>query len=173
MNERRRFANFSVLMSIYYKESIEFYRQAMESILSQTLMPQEIVLVEDGVLGIALERVVQEYEEKVKNEYPFCQMKVIRFKENRGLGFSLNDGLKYCSHELIARADTDDICKPDRLIKQLKVFEEHPEYDLVSSWIDEIVDSPENVTSVRCLPEMPIENLKYAKKRCPVNHPSA
>ena len=164
--------DFSVLMSLYYKESPVFFKQAIESILGQTIIPAEFVLVEDGELPDSLEQVIVGYEHKIKEDYPDCHFKVLRFKENRGLGYALNDGLKHCSYELIARADADDVCKPQRFEKQLKVFEDHPEYDLVSSWVDEFVDSPSKVTSVRTLPETPEENLKYAKSRCPVNHPS-
>lgn len=40
--------NFSVLMSVYIKEKEEYFKQCMESVLNQTLMPDEIVIVEDG-----------------------------------------------------------------------------------------------------------------------------
>ena len=157
---------FSVLLSLYHKENPQYLRGALDSIFAQTIRANEVVLLEDGTLPEKLESVVLEYEQRYE------ELKVVRFAENRGLGYALNDGLQHCSNELIARADTDDICKPERFEKQLKVFEEHPEYDLVSSWIDEFVDSPSQVTSVRTLPETPEENLKYAKSRCPVNHPS-
>jgi UDP-glucose 4-epimerase len=39
---------FSVLMSIYYKENPEWFRTALNSIVNQTLMPDEIVLVADN-----------------------------------------------------------------------------------------------------------------------------
>jgi glycosyltransferase involved in cell wall biosynthesis len=158
--------HFSVLLSVYYKERPEFLRLALDSLFAQTARPTEVVLVEDGKLTSELDNVVNEYE-KV---YP--ELKVFKYEKNRGLGFALNDGLKHCSHDIIARADTDDICKPERFEKQLKVLEEHPEYDLVSSWIDEFVDDPAHVTSIRKLPELPEDNLRYAKKRCPVNHPA-
>ena len=41
---------FSVLLSIYYKEKPEYFSECMESIYSQTVLPDEIVLVEDGRL---------------------------------------------------------------------------------------------------------------------------
>lgn len=161
-----RMMKFSVLLSIYYKEQPEYLRLALDSIFSQTVKANEVVLVEDGKLTDELEKVVTEYEAL----YP--ELKVVRFEKNRGLGHALNDGLKYCSYDLIARADTDDICKPNRFEKQVQVLEAHPEYDLVSSWVDEFIDNPKYVTSVRKLPETPEENLRYGKKRCPVNHPA-
>ena len=146
---------FSVLLSIYYKEQPEYLRLALDSIFSQTVKANEVVLVEDGKLTDELEKVITEYEA----QYP--ELKVVRFEKNRGLGHALNDGLKYCSYDLIARADTDDICKLNRFEKQVQVLEAHPEYDLVSSWVDEFIDNPKYVTSVRKLPETPEENLRY------------
>ena len=129
-----RMMKFSVLLSIYYKEQPEYLRLALDSIFSQTVKANEVVLVEDGKLTDELEKVVTEYEAL----YP--ELNVVRFEKNRGLGHALNDGLKYCSYDLIARADTDDICKPNRFEKQVQVLEAHPEYDLVSSWVDEFID---------------------------------
>ena len=44
--------NLSVLMSIYHKEKAEYFHKTMESIwTNQTLRPDEIILVEDGVLS--------------------------------------------------------------------------------------------------------------------------
>lgn len=41
---------FSVLLSLYFKENPTFLRQSLDSILNQTLLPDEIVLVKDGRL---------------------------------------------------------------------------------------------------------------------------
>ena len=101
--------NYSVLLSLYYKEKPEYLRNSLDSVFNQTLVSDDVVLVEDGRLGDALESVVKEYEVR----YP--QLHVVRFEKNRGLGFALNDGLTYCKHELVARMDTDDIAKPHRL----------------------------------------------------------
>lgn len=156
---------FSVLLSIYYKEQSAFLRLALDSVFSQTVRAAEVVLVKDGRLTPELDAVIEEYQKR----YP--EMKVVKFEQNRGLGFALNDGLKACSYDIVARMDTDDIAKPERFEKQLKVLEEHPEIDLVTAWIEEFVDSPENITAMRTLPETPEELFNYGKSRCPANHP--
>ena len=53
---------FSVLLSIYYKEKPEYFRECMESVYSQTVLPDEIVLVEDGRLTDELYEAISEYE---------------------------------------------------------------------------------------------------------------
>ena len=53
---------YSVLLSLYYKEKPEYLRVSLDSIFNQTLVSDDVVLVEDGRLGDALENVVKEYE---------------------------------------------------------------------------------------------------------------
>lgn len=68
--------------------------------------------------------------------------------------------------------DTDDIAKPNRFEKQLKVFNNHPDIDIVSSWIDEFEGDTNHILSIRKLPEYHKEIYKFAKKRNPINHPA-
>lgn len=158
---------YSVLMSLYKKERPEYLRLALDSMINQTIMPDEIVLVEDGTLTDELYSVVREYKEK----YPKFIHIVIN-KTNLGLGLALNEGLKACHNELVGRMDTDDISKPDRCEKQLKRFEEKPELAIVGSHIDEFVGSPDNVISQRRVPTSSEEIYEYAKKRAAFNHPA-
>lgn len=166
-NQSISFPPFSVLLSLYKKEKPEYLEEALDSIFSQTVKSDDVVLVEDGTLPQELEDVVYKYE---KN-HP--ELHVVRFEHNRGLGVALNEGMPYCRHDIIARADTDDINHPDRFERELTIFIEHSDYDLVSSWIDEFIDKPQNISSQRRLPERPEEIYQYGKRRCPVNHPVA
>lgn len=156
---------FSVLLSIYKKEQSTYLRQSLDSLFAQTLFPSEIILVKDGPLTSELDHIIAEYVQK----YPV--IKVISLKQNQGLGKALNEGLKYCSYNLVARMDTDDIAKPDRFEKQLQVFKKHPEIDVCSSWIEEFDENINNILSIKKLPENHQEIAHYAKYRCPVNHP--
>ena len=83
----------------------------------------------------------------------------------------MNEGLKHCSYDLVARMDTDDVAKPDRFEKQLKVFQLYPDIDVVGAWIDEFEGTLNQVVSVRKVPEKHEEIAEYARKRCPINHP--
>lgn len=159
--------NYSVLISLYYKEKPANLDEALKSIFAQSVASDDVVLVEDGPIGSDLEAVVQKY----LKAYP--QLNVVRFPENRGLGYALNDGIKVCKNELIARMDTDDISKPFRMEKQLAVMAEHPEYDIVGAWIEEFVDDIHHILSWRKTPELPADVHKYARKRSPVNHVTA
>lgn len=164
---RTKHIPFSVLLSLYKKENPKYLKEALDSIFCQTVRSDDVVLVEDGLLPDNLEVVVRDYERQ------YHELHVVRFEQNRGLGVALNEGMRYCKHDIIARADTDDINHPDRFEQELKVLLEHPEYDLISAWIDEFVDNPKQIHSQRRLPEKPEDIYKYGKHRCPVNHPVA
>lgn len=157
---------FSVLLSIYHKEKPEYLLQSLDSVFAQTLRADEVILVKDGPLTEELYRVLEEFQGK------YQELKTVPLKENVGLGEALNEGLKHCSHDIVARMDTDDICKPDRFEKQLAVFKNNPDVDVVSSWIDEFEGDVKNILSTRKLPETHSEIYEYGKKRCPINHPA-
>lgn len=158
---------YSVLMSLYKREHPEYLRLALDSMIHQTVKPDEIVLVEDGPLTDELYEVVREYKERCRD-----LLHIVENKTNIGLGLALNKGLKTCRNELIARMDTDDISKPERCEKQLKRFDEKPELAIISSHIDEFFGDKENVISQRKVPITSEEIYNYAKKRSAFNHPA-
>ncbi len=156
---------FSVLLSLYKKEHSLYLKQCLDSLFSQTLLPTEIILVKDGPLTEDLNTVVEDYEKD------FSILKIIPLEKNVGLGRALNEGLKHCSYNLIARMDTDDIAKPYRFQKQIEVFQKHPEIDVCGAWIEEFQGNTDNVTSIRKLPKLHNDILEYTKIRNPINHP--
>lgn len=158
--------DFSVLLSLYKKESPSNFISAIEGIINQTILPSEIILMIDGPIGEELDSVVSKYVGNI----PY--LKVIRLEENIGLGRALNEGLKHCSYDIVARMDTDDIAKPDRFEKQLKVLHDNPDIDVVGSWTDEFIGDTGNVVSQRKLPEFHKDIYKFAKHRNPINHPT-
>lgn len=54
-----KYEDYSVLMSVYYKESPEYLEQAIESIQSQTIPTNDFVLVCDGSLTMQLDAVIE------------------------------------------------------------------------------------------------------------------
>lgn len=160
-------SSFSVLMSVYNKESSLFMDLSLASVLiDQTALPSEVVLVSDGELNDELEAVISKYKDLFPKILKVCR------KEHGGLGKALNFGLSYCSNELVARMDTDDICYPDRFEKQLSFFELHPEYDVVGGQIEEFIGTVENAISIRRVPEQHHDIVSYSKKKNPMNHPT-
>lgn len=158
--------DYSVLMSVYHKERPEFLRQAMQSIAKQTIPTNDFVLVCDGPLNEQLDEVIAQMQNA------FGQLlHVVRLEKNMGLGNALNIGIQHCKNDLVARMDSDDISRPDRCERQLKIFEERPELDICSGTVEEFTVQPQDVENKRVVPQTHEEILKFAKKRNPFNHP--
>lgn len=158
--------NYSVLMSVYRGEKAEYLRESMLSIFSQSVKTNDFVLVCDGPVTEAINKVIEELSAQFGDV-----LNVVRLKENRGLGHALNAGLKHCKNELIARMDSDDISCLDRCERQLKVFEERSEIAVCSGVVEEFSESISNTTVRRVPPETQEEIIKFARKRNPFNHP--
>ena len=157
---------FSVLIPIYKKEEPKHLRECFDSLFCQTLPATEIVLVEDGPLTTELYSTIAEYQQ----DHP--ELKTVKLSENGGIGHALNEGLKHCTYDLVARMDADDICKPDRFETQVNFLKSHPEYDIVGSWADEFSENTSNIVSTRKLPESHEAIILFGKKRNPMNHPT-
>lgn len=158
---------YSFLMSIYYKEKPEYLKLSINSMLSQTVKPDEIVIVKDGKLTEELDEVIEEY--RMKNSGTFT---IVELEKNIGLGLALNEGLKVARNELIARMDGDDISKPTRCEEELMLFETSDDIDIVGTFIDEFIDDPTNIVSRRIVPTQNDDIYKFAKRRSPFNHPT-
>ena len=161
-----KYENYSVLMSVYYKENSEYLKQAIESIQAQTFPTDDFVLVCDGPLNQELDSVIKKKQQEMKNI-----LNVVRLKKNAGLGNALNKGIQQCKNELVARMDSDDISYPDRCEKQLTVFNTYPEISVCSGIVEEFATNPKVVESRRVPPETHAEIREFAKVRNPFNHP--
>ena len=158
--------NFSILLSLYHKEKVEYLEKCFESIWDQqTLKPNEIVLVLDGPIGEGLTKSVEHWQQKLGNI-----LKIVTLAENVGLGKALNEGLKHCTNEWVFRMDTDDICTPDRFSKQVAFIKENPDGVLFGGQILEFDNTPHDSAVIKTVPVTHEDIKKFAKKRCPFNH---
>ena len=148
-------------MSLYRKEHPKYLRLALDSMLNQTIAPDEIVLVEDGPLTAELYAVVEEYRQ---------HLHIVKNNKNLGLGLALNKGHEDCKNELVARMDTDDIAELDRCEKQLSYFVSHPDTTILGGQIEEFIRDPKDIVGKRVVPETDKELKEYMKRRCPFNH---
>lgn len=158
---------YSVLMSVYYKEKPEYLKDSIESMLKQTLLPEQIVIVKDGPLTDELNTIINEYTTIYKNLFT-----IVPINKNVGLGRALDEGLKYCRNELVARMDTDDISLPERCEKQVLAFKKDNKLCIIGTMIDEFYDDPNNIVSSRIVPTKHEDIVKFMRRRSPFNHPS-
>ncbi|MBR6524057.1 MAG: glycosyltransferase [Clostridia bacterium] len=153
---------FSVSMCVYGKDNPAWFETAVESVLNQKCMPDEVVLVVDGPVPDELDNIIKKYEEKE-------MFNVIRLETNMGHGEARRIGLDNCKNNLVALMDADDICLPDRFEKQIAMFEKDEELSIVGGNITEFIDTPENIVAKRLVPSEDKEIKEYLKIRCPMN----
>lgn len=152
-------------MSVYSREKAEFLEESLKSLLNQTLLPERIVIVKDGTLTASLESVISDFKTKSPSTiFP------VGYDENKGLGYALNYGMKFINTAIVARMDADDIAVQERFQVQVDFLRDHPEIDVVGSWIAEFTGSGVKPHQIRKVPEFHDEILQYARLKNPMNH---
>lgn len=166
MTAEERKHKYSVLMSVYKNDDPIFLKEALESIYdSQTIKPDEIVVVFDGPLTDELYSVLNAFQSS-KEEI----VKYYSQSENHGLGEALRIGSELCTGDYIFRMDSDDISDPYRFETQILYIENNPDIDVLGTDIAEFNTSIEEDMRVRACPERHDEIVKMGKKRNPMNH---
>ena len=158
--------NYSVLLTVYKSDNPEYFRLSLESMINQTVQSNDIVVVKDGPVPEKIETIINE----LRKEHP--EIHPLQLEKNVGLGLALNEGLKACKNELIARMDSDDISMLRRCEKQIAMFEADPSLDIVGCPVKEFVGTIENIVGKR---DVPLENdaiHKFNKRRDAFNHPT-
>lgn len=158
------YPKFSVLMSVYIKERPEYLQASLNSLVKQTVLPSEIVLVEDGPLSDELNQVVEKFDEA----YPKL-FRIKKLSKNKGLGEALNIGLLACENELVARMDSDDIAVENRFAIQLTTMIRE-DLDIYGGQIIEFTNDIKNTLAKRIVPLQNNKIIKFAHKRNPFNH---
>ncbi|MCH9813638.1 MAG: glycosyltransferase family 2 protein [Epsilonproteobacteria bacterium] len=103
----------SVIIPVYNREAL--IARAIDSVLSQTFLADEIIVVDDGSTD-ATAKVLERYRDKVK----------IITQENRGVSSARNAGIKASSGSWITLLDSDDIWHPEKLALQKDYHEREP-----------------------------------------------
>jgi len=111
----------------------EHYRgEALDSILSQTYRPLEILVVDDGSTDRTA-ALVTSYRDRVRS----------LFQPNAGQAAARNLGLSEARGEFVAFLDQDDLWHPEKVERQMARFAVRPELDLCVThacnfWIPEV-----------------------------------
>ena len=156
--------NFSVLMSIYKNETIDNFITAMDSVLNQTLMPDEIILMRDGPVSEKMQNVIDDYVKK-HAIITYCPL-----DENKGLGEALRRGVRKARNDIIARMDTDDFALPNRFELQIEYAKAHPDVSVWGGQIEEFIGDISNIVGKREVPTEHEDICRFMKKRNSFNH---
>lgn len=105
----------SAILPVYNGE--HFIDQAIRSVLDQTFEDFELIIIDDCSTDNTLLKI---------NQFKDPRIRVIRHNKNLGIAATRNDGIRDAKGEWVAPIDADDIWHKERLVKLLKVAEEHP-----------------------------------------------
>jgi len=147
---------FSLLIPVWYGEEPSKLKRCLDSVMKQTVKPNEIVVVKDGIFSDELNAVLKEYK-----------LKEIEIKESKGIGHALSVGIKSCKYDLIARMDSDDISLPNRFELQLERFAKEKDLAILGG---QILEFDKDLEKVRRVPVQYEDILKFSKSRNPFNH---
>ena len=155
-------------MSLYIHSNLEEFSDCINSIMSQSLLPDELIIVFDGPVENSIVKFVDELIKASK--LPVINLKL---ESNMGLGSALAHGVDVASYPLIARVDTDDISVPDRFCIQHRWLVDHPNVSVIGGQLEEFYhDSEKEHTLIRHVPLTQQQVLEIAKYRNPLNHPT-
>lgn len=153
---------FSVVISVYKGDNPEYFKLAIESLLQQTLIPNEIIITSDGPLTKELDNVLDLYRH-------ISFIRFLKLEKNVGSGLAKNEAIKIASHNIIAIMDSDDISVLNRFEKQIDFIEPNSDM-LIGGWIEEFNTIPGDIKKFRKTPLNYAEIISYGKWRSPINH---
>ena len=156
---------FSVLLNIYAKDKPAWIKQALGSVLSNTIPPSEVVIMVDGPVGKDIQAVL---DEAAKNK----TVRILSHPVNIGRGAALGYAVPKCSNELIALMDADDVSCKDRFEKELALFEADKDLAVVGGQVQEVDANTFEPGVTRNVPLTHNDIKKYLKTRMPFNNPT-
>ncbi|MBN8410990.1 glycosyltransferase [Halomonas litopenaei] len=154
----------SVLISVYKNDVLTYFKESIESVISQINGDDELVIVFDGPVAEELEQYAKGLDGIVDTT-----VKVVSLQKNLGLAKALNVGLEYCSKKYVARMDADDVSRGDRFAKQLSYMETNPTVSVVGGAVCEF--TIDGVTKIKKGAESN-KIVAFSKTRNPLNHPT-
>ncbi|WP_432561640.1 glycosyltransferase [Kineococcus sp. SYSU DK003] len=155
---------FSVLLPVWAGDDVEQLRRAVASVTTdQHLRPDEVLVVRDGPVPADLQRALDALD-------ALEGVRVHELPENVGLACALEEGLRHCTFDVVARMDADDVSLPDRFARQLPVIAAGA--DLVGAGLLEIGAHEDDVVGRRVPPTGAAEIARYARFHDPFNHPT-
>ncbi len=165
LKKNTRLSPYSVTMSVYGKENAKFLKESIKSILNQTHLTNDFIIICDGELSPELYEVLRSAKEKHSDI-----IRVIKLEEHVGTAKAANLAIRLCRNELIGKMDSDDIALPERFEMQVRRMMQHPELDIIGSYIEEFDSDTMDAIAVRKVPLSSRAVLKFAKRRMPFNN---
>jgi len=157
---------YTVLMTVYDGDDVNYLMQSLSSIENQTLKPNQVIIIVDGPIREEINNLLKSFKSKL-NDYT-----IISLPENVGLGRALNMGLTQVKYDFIARMDSDDISKPDRFEKQINYMVLNEDLSILGTDVLEFQYDISKPFNYKRMPHTRNEVIRFSKIKDPFNHPS-
>jgi len=169
MNKENKIDSSDITVGIpfYAGTKANELKKAIDSILSQSLKPTEIHLIQDGLVSKEIRILIKSY----LNSYDF--IKYFFIPKNKKIAYALNLSILNTSTTYYARMDSDDISHHNRLEKQFNFLEKNSEIDILGTWVLEFADDLNMEKGfVKKMPITKEEIYRFFHYRDPFVHPS-
>lgn len=117
-----------------YSVPADHFRQAIDSVIAQSIGDWEAIVVDDGGSEFDLAAMVRSVED--------VRIRVVKHSRNRGLGAARNTGFKNARASLVAMLDADDRLLPDYLRRMTEAIRYAPDTNWVWTDIETVGDKP-------------------------------
>jgi glycosyltransferase involved in cell wall biosynthesis len=158
---------FSVCICVYDKDNALYFKEALESVINQSLLPNQIVLVVDGAINSQLQKVIDDFN--IKSQKLNVSFDITYLKKNRGHGEARKISILKAKYPLVALMDADDLSRYERFSKQIDAFKQNSNLSIVGGQIMEIIHDTKKEVGIRSVPLRDKEIKEYLKTRCPFN----
>ncbi|MCV2354534.1 glycosyltransferase [Paucibacter sp. B2R-40] len=144
----------SVVVTAY--NSSKYIAHALESIYEQTILPDEIILVDDASADVSeLEVLVKAYA--VRSEVP--SIRLIQLDKNVGPGSARNVGYEHCTGKFVSFLDADDAWCTEKISYVMAAIEAKPHADVL---FHRYAPKPENIPkNTESVPEFSEVDYRY------------
>lgn len=121
--DNRLDANADISVIIPFYNGKEWIARSLSSVLSQTLLPKEVVLVDDGSAIPLTYEDVRDVPGMDTVDRGRVDLTILRHDVNRGIPATRNTGIRASTGEWIAFLDQDDEWHLDKLERQIGVLD--------------------------------------------------
>jgi glycosyltransferase involved in cell wall biosynthesis len=108
-----------VTLGVATYERDTYLHEAVASCLAQTSEDLEVLVVLDGGGNPRVDEVLSAFDDP--------RLRLVRHERNRGIAEAYNTIVREARGELIAMLGDDDVAAPDRIARQVAIFDRHPD----------------------------------------------
>ena len=155
-------SDITILLPVYSEDCGRKFEKCLVFLFEQTIDIACINVLVDGPIPEELEIVLEKQKDR-------SNLQITKYKENRGLIFVLNEGLRNCTTYLVGRIDADDYAISNRFEIQLAFL--NSGHDLCGTYMSEY-DEARSCFEQKVLPTSDEEIRAFSRSRNPFNHPT-